>query len=271
MFAARTSAGPRASRRSVTGSSDVQRSTRSFRLRMTSVTSSFTPLMTSNSWSASSKRTCVTAAPGIDDRSVRRRLLPSVWPKPGSSGEIVKLWTLPSASPASISGRWIMSMAASLAGEEGLLRVELDDELLAHGNVDLLAQRQIAHRRLELARVHIEPLRSDAIERVDVVADHDHLLRLRRQRNDVVLSQQVRGNRHPLAVDVHVAVPHELARLVAARRERGAEHHVVEAQFEQAEQVFTGDAGLLVRLVVRELELLFEQAVDATRLLLLAQ
>ena len=55
---------------------------------MTSVTSSFTPLMTSNSCSASSKRTCVTAAPGIDDSNVRRRLLPSVCPKPGSSGEI---------------------------------------------------------------------------------------------------------------------------------------------------------------------------------------
>ena len=57
--------------------------------RMRSVTSSFTPGMTSNSWSASSKRTWVTAAPGIDDSSVRRRLLPSVWPKPGSSGAIV--------------------------------------------------------------------------------------------------------------------------------------------------------------------------------------
>ena len=28
----------------------------------------------------------VTAAPGIDDSSVRRSELPSVWPKPGSSG-----------------------------------------------------------------------------------------------------------------------------------------------------------------------------------------
>ena len=55
---------------------------------MRSVTSSFTPGIMSNSWSASSKRTWVTAAPGIDDSSVRRRLLPSVWPKPGSSGEI---------------------------------------------------------------------------------------------------------------------------------------------------------------------------------------
>ena len=43
---------------------------------MMSVTSSFTPLITSNSCSASSKRTWVTDAPGIDESSVRRRLLP---------------------------------------------------------------------------------------------------------------------------------------------------------------------------------------------------
>ena len=45
---------------------------------MTSVTSSVTPAMVSNSWSASSKRTCVIAAPGIDESSVRRSELPSV-------------------------------------------------------------------------------------------------------------------------------------------------------------------------------------------------
>ena len=53
---------------------------------MMSVTSSLTPAMVANSWRASSKRIEVTAAPGIDDSSVRRRELPSVWPKPGSRG-----------------------------------------------------------------------------------------------------------------------------------------------------------------------------------------
>jgi hypothetical protein len=43
-----------------------------------SVTSSVIPWMVSNSWSASSKRTWVMAAPGIDESSVRRRELPSV-------------------------------------------------------------------------------------------------------------------------------------------------------------------------------------------------
>ena len=111
MSAAVISPGPRLSRRSVTGSSATHCSTRSLRFRIRSVTSSFTPGITSNSWSASSKRTWVTAAPGIEESNVRRRLLPSVWPKPGSSGETMKRSVLPSGSSASISGRWMMSMA----------------------------------------------------------------------------------------------------------------------------------------------------------------
>ena len=78
---------------------------------MMSVTSSVTPLIVSNSWSASSKRTWVTAAPGIDDSRVRRSELPSVWPKPGSSGLMANVWRLPSSSPtASTVGRWMTSM-----------------------------------------------------------------------------------------------------------------------------------------------------------------
>src|SRR3954471_177095 len=212
MSPARTSAGPRLSSRNVTGSSELQRSTRSFRFKMTSVTSSLTPLMTSNSCSASSNRTCVTAAPGIEDSSVRRRLLPRVCPNPGSSGEIVKLWTLPSASPASISGRWIISMEAPRVGGK-LLRVELDDELFAHRHVDLLAQRQIAHGRAELARRHLEPLGRDAIERVDVVTDHDHPPGLVAHADDVALAQDVRGDRDALAVDGDVAVAGQIGPL----------------------------------------------------------
>ena len=74
----------RASRRKVTGSSVSTRRTMSLKLRMMSVTSSFTPGSVVNSCRASSKRTWVTAAPGMDDSRVRRRDTPMVWPKPGS-------------------------------------------------------------------------------------------------------------------------------------------------------------------------------------------
>ena len=72
------SAGPRTSRRRVTGSSECTRTSRSLRFRMMSVTSSLTPGSVVNSWSASSKRSWVTAPPGMDESSVRRSELPSV-------------------------------------------------------------------------------------------------------------------------------------------------------------------------------------------------
>jgi hypothetical protein len=55
-------------------------------LRMMSVTSSSTPGRLLNSWSAPRRRTCVTAAPSRLDRRMRRRLLPTVVPKPRSNG-----------------------------------------------------------------------------------------------------------------------------------------------------------------------------------------
>ena len=171
-----------------------------------SVTSSLTPVMVSNSCSASSKRTWVTAAPGIDDSSVRRRRLPSVWPKPGSSGRDGEplAVALGLAEPRP-SGRWMMSMGAAFASGSGacgrsggLLGVELDDELLAHGHVDLLAQRQVAHGRPVKPP---SPTSSHgghgAVERVEVVADDDHLRRLVAQRDDVALAHLVARDRRP--------------------------------------------------------------------------
>src|SRR5262245_13113987 len=169
----------------------------------------------------------------------------------------------------------MMSMIAAFGWSygrgSGLLRVELDDELLAHRDVDLLAQRQIAHGGGRVVRRDLEPLRDLSVQGVDVVADDDHLLRLRTQRDHVALPQRVGRDRHALAVHVDMAVPDELAGLVAARREPGAEHGVVDAQLERAHEVLTGDARLTVRLRVERTELLLEQAVDAARLLLLAQ
>ena len=63
-------------------------STISLMLRMICVTSSLTPAIVRNSYGTPSMRTEVTAAPGMDDSSVRRSELPSVYPKPGSRGSM---------------------------------------------------------------------------------------------------------------------------------------------------------------------------------------
>ena len=78
MSAAVTSPGPCLCRYMSTGSSFSEETTRSLRFRMMSATSSFTPAIVENSWRTPSMRTDVTAAPGIDDSSVRRMELPSV-------------------------------------------------------------------------------------------------------------------------------------------------------------------------------------------------
>ena len=58
---------------------------------MMSVTSSFTPGTVENSCRTPSIRMLVTAAPGMDDSSVRRSELPIVYPNPGSSGSMTNL------------------------------------------------------------------------------------------------------------------------------------------------------------------------------------
>src|SRR5918998_5308232 len=142
----------------------------------------------------------------MEDSRVRRSELPRVWPNPGSSGPMAKRWRLPSASSrGSTVGRWMTSMGGLL------LRVELDDELLAHGHVDLLAQRELAHRHGGTAVGRLEPGGDLAVDGVEVVADHDHGLGLVAKRDDLAAAQGVRGDGHPLAVDRDVAVADELA------------------------------------------------------------
>src|SRR4029079_1529789 len=66
-------------------------------------------------------------------------------------------------------------------------------------------------------------------------------------------------------------VADELARLCARAREPQPVDDVVEPGLEHPEQVLTGSAEALRRLLVIVAELLLEQAVVAARLLLLAQ
>src|SRR3954453_8170568 len=92
-----------------------------------------------------------------------------------------------------------------------LLGVELDDELLAHGYVDLGAGGQLAHRDLESAFGGWEPRRCLTVECVDVVANHDHRAGLVAQGDDVALAEGVARDRDALAVHGDMTVTDELA------------------------------------------------------------
>ena len=78
MSAAVTAPGPCLRRYMTTGSSLSEETTSSLRLRMRSVTSSFTPGTVVNSCRTPSMRMLVTAAPGMELSSVRRSELPRV-------------------------------------------------------------------------------------------------------------------------------------------------------------------------------------------------
>ena len=91
MSAAFTSHGPRFSMVSRFRSSPWRRKARSLRLRMISSTSSLTPSIVSYSWYLPAKFTRTTAAPGIAERSTRRRALPKVVANPRSSGSMTIL------------------------------------------------------------------------------------------------------------------------------------------------------------------------------------
>jgi len=128
---------------------------------------------------------------------------------------------------------------------------------------------KIAHRDLLATIAGFEPADERAVERVDVVLDDDHLLGLRRQRDDLALLAAEAGDVDALAVDRDEAVVHELAGLRTAGCPTGAVHDVVEALLEEAQQDLTRRPGEADGLFVRLVELLFEHAVDVLRLLLL--
>ena len=86
-----TSHGPFFSIWRVLGPSVCKRTEIRFKLSTISVTSSFTPGMVLNSCNTPSIRMFVAATPGSEESRIRRRELPSVVPKPRSSGSTTNL------------------------------------------------------------------------------------------------------------------------------------------------------------------------------------
>src|SRR5262245_44354646 len=153
-----------------------------------------------------------------------------------------------------------------------LLGHQLDDELLADVEGDVRARRQGGDAALEGRVVALQPGRhreaAALLERVlDVLADG-----LARADRQPVARPQLGGRDvAAAAVDVHVAVGHELARAAAAGGEAQREDRVVQPALQQREQVLAGVA----RHARSPLEVLGElpvgHAVEALEALLLAQ
>src|SRR5256885_2237200 len=168
MCEARTSVGLLTSSSRVTGYSVKLFRQSFFRLRMASVTSSFTFRMAVNSWATPSIWIEVTAAPSSEDSRTRRSVLPSVVPKPGSSGSISKRPYFSSAdSPSStlwtwgVTGAW-MSIAKTKTLPPALAAVELHDQVLFDALLHLRPFREHEHLGRPLLVVEGQPRRHRA-------------------------------------------------------------------------------------------------------------
>src|SRR5262245_55344998 len=161
---------------------------------------------------------------------------------------------------------------SSASAERDLLRVELDDELLADRQRHVVACRHRLDHAFEGVLVELDPSRHAApLDRAERLDDAAHGARLLAHLDRVVGAHQVRRDVDPAAVDLEVAVPHQLARLGVVAGEAHPVDHVVEPALEQLDEVVAGHALPARRLVVVAAELALGDPVDALDLLLLAQ
>src|SRR5215213_9994163 len=243
MSAAVTSPGPSLAIVSSMGSSRSSLNFKPFMLRMMSTTSSLTPSIVENSCETPSMRILVTAAPVSPESMTRLSELPKVCPSPRGNGSATKVPRRPSSS-STLKRGGAMSNIVKVSPARNVLSlpaVELDDELLFDGRVDLVAPRGMQEAAREVVVVGLEPGGNghhvldgvlDGLEIPALLPDRDDVAGLEYRRRDVVLA----------AVELEVPVHDELARLRAAGGEAKAVDDVVHPQLHEPEEVLTRDA-----------------------------
>src|SRR5829696_9126347 len=167
MSAAVTSPGPCFTTSSSMGSSRSNMNFKPFMLRTISTTSSLTPGMVENSWLTPSIRILVTAAPSSPESITLLKELPKVCPKPRGNGSATKTPRRSSSSStlkrggamSSISNYHLLVNVLSPPFGPFLAAVELDDELLLDGRVDLVPARRVQNAAREVVVVGLQPRR----------------------------------------------------------------------------------------------------------------
>src|ERR687898_2354024 len=270
MSAAVTSPGPSFAIVSSIGSSRSSLNFKPLRLRMMSTTSSLTPSIVENSCETPSIRTLVTAAPVSPESMTRRSELPRVWPSPRGNGSATNVpRRLSSSSTLKRGGAMSNIVKVSPARNiSSLPAVELDNELLFDGRVDLVAPRRMQEPAREIVVVGLQPRRNgdhvldgvlDGHQVPALLLDRDDVARLENGRRDVVLA----------AVELEVPVHDELPRLRAAGGEAHPVDDVVHPQLHEPEEVLARDALHPGGPVVSPPELLLGDPVVPPGLLLL--
>src|SRR5450631_116402 len=168
---------------------------------------------------------------------------------------------------ARMPGGWLPSHPAL---RRSVLRVELDDQLLLDLRVDDLTCGQRVNQDAHLCRDGFNPGRHRAFAGL-CAGDNErrHLHRLAANLDDIVLGHPEAGDVNLVSVDHEMAMPNQLTGHVTGGRETCAVHNVVQPGLQDAEQILAGLAGATVRLGVVTTELLLQDAIDASGLLLL--
>src|SRR5688500_5031089 len=153
-----------------------------------------------------------------------------------------------------------------------LLAIQLDDQLLLHGQVDLRPGRQRLDPAGHRGGVEREPLGDPAAlhffhrvydrRRLGAGAAHGHR---------VASLELVRRDVHLAAVHHEVAMAHELARLRAGGGEAEPVDHIVHPPFEELQQRLARDAARAIGDLEVAPELVLEHPVDTLDLLLFTQ
>src|SRR5262249_9437681 len=151
----------------------------------------------------------------------RRSEFPNVYPNPRSRGSIMKMPRFSSTSSWTILGIWnsIRLVRVAIGSfRAGLLRVELDDQGLLNGRVDLAPLRRLENLSGQAVVVGLEPW-GDRGGEVGRVTDGLLGSRAGAERHHIVGLDLVRRDVHAPAVDEEMPVADELAGL----RARGCE------------------------------------------------
>src|SRR5688572_24557542 len=162
MSPAVTTPAPFLLRASVVSSTLWRRIATSFRFSRTSITSSCKPSSVVYSCNTPSISTSVIAAPGIEESRTRRSALPSVWPKPRSSGSTTTRARLePSFSEEMPRGRSTLVEVTAMNPCPRLLGIQLDDQVLVDVRREIRAFRYRLQRAGHLVLIDFEPTRHE--------------------------------------------------------------------------------------------------------------
>src|SRR5690606_14315323 len=154
----------------------------------------------------------------------------------------------------------------------GLPGVVLDDEVLLHAHVDLLARGQALHGPFQAVRIQLEPIRhAPALSRLDALLDHRDVPAALPDGDDVAHLHPRRRDIHLLPVHREVTVHHQLPGRSARRREAQPVDHVVQPALQELQEGFARHALAAGRLLVITPKLALQHPVDPAQLLLLTQ